>query len=97
MHDMVMITEHPPEVEDRAVPGHWEGDLISGALNKSAVGTLVERTSRLVLLLHLPNGKSAGDVERAMKRAIITLPEELRRSITWDQAYRDVQSRQFHH
>lgn len=85
VHYMVMISERPPEVEDRAVPGHWEGDLISGALNKSAVGTLVERTSRLVLLLHLPNGKSAGDVELAMKRAIITLPEELRRSITWDQ------------
>jgi IS30 family transposase len=85
VHDMVMIAERPAEVEDRAVPGHWEGDLISGALNKSAVGTLVERSTRLVLLLHLPNGKSAGDVELAMKRAIITLPEELRRSITWDQ------------
>ena len=81
----VMISERPAEVDDRAVPGHWEGDLIVGALNKSAVGTLVERTTRLVLLLHLPNGKSATDVELAMKRVILTLPEELRRSITWDQ------------
>jgi IS30 family transposase len=85
VHDMVMIAERAPEVDDRGVPDHWEGDLISGALNKSAVGTLVERTSRLLLLLQLPNGKSAGDVELAMKGAIVTLPEELRRSITWDQ------------
>ena len=81
----VMISERPGEVDDRAVPGHWEGDLIVGALNKSAIGTLVERTTRLVLLLHLPNGKSAPDVELAMKRVILTLPQELRRSITWDQ------------
>jgi IS30 family transposase len=83
--DMVMISERPAEVADRAVPGHWEGDLIMGSNNRSAVGTLVERSTRFVLLLHLPDGKSAGDVEVAMKNAILTLPAELRRSITWDQ------------
>ncbi len=83
--DMVMISERPPEVEDRAVPGHWEGDLIMGAGNKSAVGTLVERTSRFLLLLHLPDGKEADKVSAAMQKAIGELPEEIRRTITWDQ------------
>jgi IS30 family transposase len=83
--DMVMISERPPEVEDRAVPGHWEGDLILGAGMKSAVGTLVERSTRYVLLLHLPNGKGAHEVEHAMTQAIATLPAELARTITWDQ------------
>jgi IS30 family transposase len=84
--DMVMISERPAEVADRAVPGHWEGDLITGKRNQSAVGTLVERTSRLVLLLHLPKGDhGANAVEAAMKEAIATLPGELFRSITWDQ------------
>jgi IS30 family transposase len=84
--DMVMISERPAEAADRAVPGHWEGDLITGKRNQSAVGTLVERTSRLVLLLHLPKGDhGANAVEAAMKEAIATLPGELFRSITWDQ------------
>ena len=83
--DMVMISERPPEVADRAVPGHWEGDLIVGLGHKSAVGTLVERTSRFVLLLHLPKDHTAATVEAAMRRAIMTLPAELRRSVTWDQ------------
>jgi IS30 family transposase len=83
--DMVMISERPPEVEDRAVPGHWEGDLILGAGKKSAVGTLVERSTRFVLLLHLPNGWGAHAVEEAMTRAITALPAELARTITWDQ------------
>ena len=83
--DMVMISQRPAGVADRAVPGHWEGDLIVGANNRSAVGTLVERSTRFVLLLHLPEGKGAADVELAMRRAILTLPEELRRSVTWDQ------------
>jgi IS30 family transposase len=83
--DMVMISERPAEVEDRAVPGHWEGDLIMGADNKSAVGTLVERSTRFVLLLHLPEDHGAATVERAMRKAIKKLPEELARSVTWDQ------------
>jgi transposase, IS30 family len=85
--NMVMISERPAEIEDRAVPGHWEGDLIIGAGNKSAVGTLVERSTRFVLLLHLPDGYAAENVERAMHKAIKTLPEELARSITWDQGH----------
>lgn len=82
---MVMISERSPEVEDRAVPGHWEGDLIIGQGNRSAVGTLVERTSRFVLLLHLPDGREAVKVNDAMKTAIGDLPAELIRTITWDQ------------
>lgn len=83
--NMVMIAERPAEIEDRAVPGHWEGDLIIGARGKSAVGTLVERTTRLVLLLHLPNDHSAEAVAAAMSKAVKTLPRELARSVTWDQ------------
>jgi IS30 family transposase len=82
---MVNIAERPAEVEDRAVPGHWEGDLIVGAGGHSAVGTLVERTTRLVLLLHLEHDRSAASVDAAMRKAIATLPDELCRSITWDQ------------
>lgn len=83
--DMVMISERPPEVEDRAVPGHWEGDLILGANNRSAIGTLVERTTRFVLLLHLPEDRRPETLREAMTKAIKTLPDALRRSITWDQ------------
>lgn len=82
---MVNISERPAEAADRAVPGHWEGDLILGEGGRSAVGTLVERTTRLVLLLHLEGGRSAVTVEAAMRKAIASLPIELRRSITWDQ------------
>jgi transposase, IS30 family len=85
IRDMVMISERPAEAEDRAVPGHWEGDLIIGGNLKSAVGTLVERTSRFVLLLHLPGGRDAHLVQEAMRQAITALPAELARSITWDQ------------
>jgi transposase, IS30 family len=83
--DMVMISERPAEAENRAVPGHWEGDLIIGKDCKSAVGTLVERTTRYVMLLHLPQGRDARLVEQAMRRVIGTLPAELARTITWDQ------------
>jgi IS30 family transposase len=83
--DMVMISERPAEVADRAVPGHWEGDLVIGAGNRSAVGTLVERTSRYMLLLHLPGDHGAEAVDAAMRRAIAKLPGELFRTITWDQ------------
>ncbi len=83
--DMVMISERPPEVDDRAVPGHWEGDLIIGKNGRSAVGTLVERTTGYLLLLHLPDGKQAEKVDRAMRRAVAKLPGEFFRTITWDQ------------
>ena len=83
--DMVMISERPAEAADRAVPGHWEGDLIIGRDCKSAVGTLVERATRYVLLLHLPGGRGADSVEAAMRQAITALPGELFRTITWDQ------------
>ena len=98
--DEVMISERPAEAEDRAVPGHWEGDLILG-LGSSAIGTLVERSSRFTMLLHLPplgrrngprpkngpalTGHGAETVRDAIADAIRTLPEQLRRSLTWDQ------------
>lgn len=83
--DMVNISERPPEIADRSVPGHWEGDLIIGKGNKSAIGTLVERSTRFVILLHLPDGATALSVRDAMTAAVKDLPETLRRSVTWDQ------------
>jgi IS30 family transposase len=97
----IMISQRPAEVADRAVPGHWEGDLILG-LGSSAIGTLVERTTRFTILLHLPRmagrsqevhvkkgsalaGHGAEAVRDAITRAIVTLPEQLRQSLTWDQ------------
>ena len=81
---MVLISDRPAEVDDRAVPGHWEGDLLIGKNNRSAVGTLVERSTRYVLLVHLPDGYDAVSVETAMRHAITKLPSELFRTITWD-------------
>jgi IS30 family transposase len=96
----LLISERPAEVDDRAVPGHWEGDLILG-VDRSAIGTLVERSSRFTMLLHLPpieghnsprtktgpalTGAGAGAVRDAIADTIGTLPEQLRRSLTWDQ------------
>jgi transposase, IS30 family len=82
--DPIPISARPAEAADRAVPGHWEGDLILGKHNKSAIGTLVERTTRYVLLLHLPAGHDAEAVKDAMLAKIAELPDQLWRSLTWD-------------
>ncbi len=83
--DMVMIADRPAEAGDRAVPGHWEGDLIMGAGNTSAIGTLVERSTRYTMLVHLPGGHDAETVRDALIATISTLPAHLRGSLTWDQ------------
>lgn len=95
----VVLSQRPAEVEDRAVPGHWEGDLVIG-LNRSAIGTVVERTSRYTLLVHLPrleglrhrpagNGPAFGGygavaMKDALQSTMASMPEELLRSLTWD-------------
>jgi transposase, IS30 family len=85
IRDMVNISQRPPEVEDRAVPGDWEGDLILGAKGLSAIGTVVERSTRFVMLLHLPHDHGAIAVQEAIVAKMATLPAILRRTLTWDQ------------
>jgi IS30 family transposase len=83
--DKLMISDRPDEVDERIVPGHWEGDLIMGKGNVTAIGTLVERTTNYTLLLHLPHGHAAEEVTTAITEAMAELPKTLRRSLTWDQ------------
>ena len=85
IRDMILISDRPAEVADRAVPGHWEGDLIIGKDHKSAIGTLVERSTRYVMLVHLPGGHTAAETRDALVDTITTLPPHLRKSLTWDQ------------
>jgi IS30 family transposase len=92
---MLMISERPAEIEDRAVPGHWEGDLIIGKNHQSAIGTLVERHTRFVMLLHLPNGHDATQVARALTNVMSTLPEVMKGSLTWDQGSEMAQHKSF--
>jgi IS30 family transposase len=83
--DMINISDRPAQADDRAVPGHWEGDLIIGKGNLTAIGTLVERTTGYTMLMHLPEGYKADQVRDALAAKIQTLPEQLRASLTWDQ------------
>nr|WP_233712704.1 IS30 family transposase [Kribbella turkmenica] len=93
--EMIMISERPAEADDRAVPGHWEGDLIMGEHNRSAIGTLVERATRYTMLVHLPGGHDAEQVRDGLIQTMQTLPDHLRGSLTWDQGSEMARHKQF--
>ncbi len=94
LRNAVHISERPAEAEDRAVPGHWEGDLLLGRGN-SAIATLVERSSRFAVLIRLPQGRSSEAVLDALSDRIATLPQQLVRSLTWDQGKEMAEHAQF--
>jgi IS30 family transposase len=93
--EMIMISDRPAEVEDRALAGNWEGDLIMGEGNRSAIATLVERSTRYTVLVHLPEGHTAEEVRDGLIKAVSTLPEHLRGSLTWDQGCEMARHKQF--
>jgi IS30 family transposase len=95
LREMVLIRARPAEVADRAVPGHWEGDLLLGKRGLSAIGTLVERQTRFVMLFSLPTGRHAEQVRERLAAKITELPIQLRRSLTWDQGKEMAEHRQF--
>jgi len=95
LSNMVLVRERPAEADDRAVPGHWEGDLVLGKAQRSQIGTLVERKTRFVMLFELPKGRAAEEVRDALAKRIQGLPEALRRTLTWDQGKEMAQHERF--
>jgi IS30 family transposase len=94
-HAMFMISERPAEVADRAVPGRWEGDLIVGPNSRSASATLVERSTRYLMLVHFPHGDTADVVRKALTETVQAHPPHLMQSLTWDQGVEMTAHRQF--